>query len=293
MSDFEHGGKNLAKVHKKANDKKYFCYFTGFLEGVAASGEIEIGEVSPLIEQCQEFAQNVSDPDAIDFVQDFEAEILEHGSLTDAIHYRSQEIDIACDKSSLNRFMGYCAGIACDDLIKLKEAAGIVAYAEDNPFILNDNAAAAIVYCCKDALIDGVIDVEESADICIAITALVGDSYADTGISSLGGVPAFPEGKLPVPIEKLEGQTLVFTGNFQVTPRRILEDELAEFGAIIAQSITKKTDFVIVGSEAARDWVFTHKGTKLSKALDLYEENGRPIFISEAELKKTLILEKN
>jgi hypothetical protein len=292
MSELEHGGKALASIHRKANDKKFFCYFTGFLEGIAASGDLEPGEISPLVDQCLEFAANVSDTDAIDFVQDFEIDLLEHESIVNAIEYRSQEIDNACDKSSLNRFMGYCAGIACDDLIKFREAQGIVEYAEQNPAVLADPLAKSIVYICRDALIDGVIDQGESTDICEAITRLVGDSYADTGLSSLGGVPAFPEGALPHDLSALDGMTVVFTGNFEAKPRRILEDQLAEFNASIARTITKKTDFIIVGSEAARDWVFTHKGNKLSKALEMYHKAQRPIFISEAQLKKTLLRER-
>jgi hypothetical protein len=290
MPDLEHAGKDLANIHRKPNDKKYFCYFTGFLEGVAASGMIEDGEVSPLVQQCHEFALNISDPDALDFVQDFEAGLLEHGSVVDAIHYRAQTIDKACDKSSLNRFMGYCAGIACDDLIQLKEAIGIVEYAEQNPSILRDSSAAAIVFCCKDAVIDGMINEEESAEICEAITALVGDSYADTGISALGGVPVFSEGELPCTLHEMKGQVFVFTGNFEVTPRRIIEDQVTALNAKIAKSVTKKTDFVVVGAEAARDWVFTHKGLKLNKALKMHQDTGRPQFVSEAQLKKYLIL---
>lgn len=289
LAEFEHGGKKLARVHAKANDQKYFCYFTGFLDGVAASGLLETGEVEPLIEQCAEFAQNTRDEDAVEFLQDFEANLLEHASIADAVHYRSQEIDVDCKKSTLNRFMGYCAGIACDDLITIDEAIGVVSYAEHHPEILSDNDAAAIVFCCQDAVLDGEIDQQESADICHAITGLVGDSYADTGISSLGSVPLFPEGDFPSNLVELDGMTLVFTGNFEITPRKLLEDQISEFGATIARSVTKKTDFVVVGHEAARDWVFTHKGNKLAKALAMFQEAGRPVLISENQLKRRLV----
>ena len=293
MADFEHGGPKLAKVHGKSNDKKYFCYFTGFLEGIAASGALESGEVLPLLDQCAEFAQNTSDEDAIEFLRDFEVDLLEHGSIVDAVHYRMIKIDQNCTKSSLNRFMGYCAGIAGDDQITIGEAKGVVALSLANDAILQDSTAAAIVYCCEDAIIDGEIDCDESADICTAITALVGDAYADTGISALGSVPQFPEGSLPNRLSDIEGCTVVFTGNFEVVPRKVLEDEIAEFSAIIARSVTKKTDFVVVGHEAARDWSFTHKGNKLAKALDLFQATGRPALISENQLKKSLLIEKS
>ena len=55
MSNFEVGGSRLARVHKLENDRKWYCYFTGFLEGIAASGQLEVGEVEPLLAQCREF----------------------------------------------------------------------------------------------------------------------------------------------------------------------------------------------------------------------------------------------
>ncbi len=292
LGDLEHGGRILAKIHARTNDKKYFCYFTGFLDGVAASGMLETGEISPLVEQCAEFAQNTKDEDAMEFLRDFELDLLEFASIRDAVHYRSKEIDKECQKSDLNRFMGFCAGIACDGIITLDEAKRVVDFGAIGSSILEDPIAGAIVYCCSDAILDGVIDGQESVDICDRITALIGDSYADTGISSLGSVPLFPEGELPKKLIEIDGSAFVLTGNFEISPRRILEDELSEYGANIARSVTKKTDFVVVGHEAARDWVFTHKGNKLAKALSMYYETGRPVLISESQLKRSLIEEK-
>jgi hypothetical protein len=293
MSELERGGQTLGKIHRKANDKKYFCYFTGFLEGVVSSGAIENGEISPLVDQCKEFVLNIADSDAADFIADFEIDLLEHDAIADAVHYRLADIDQTCSKSALNRFMGFCAGIACDDMIRLEEAKGIILFAREHDDIMSDPIVRAIVYCCDDALLDGTIDAIESANICSAITQLVGDSYADTGLSSLGNTPVFPEGTLPNELTSLEGEIAVFTGNFDVRPRKILEDELAALGATISKTITSKTSYLIVGSEAARDWVSTHKGNKMIKALDLQGKTGRPEFISESQLKKALLSVKS
>lgn len=288
MSNFEHGSNDLGGIHRKANELKYFCYFTGFLEGIASSGAIEEGEFKPLLNQCAEFVLNTEDPDAADFIEDFEASILEHASILDAVEIRAEEIDINCEKSALNRFMGFCAGIACDDLIKIGEAQGVVDFAHHSPAILKDVNARSIVHCCKDAIEDGLIDAQESAEICAAITGLVGDCYADTGISSLGGVPVLPEGEVPENLHDLDGAMMVLTGNFDTQPRRLLEDELTVLGAKITKSVSGKTRYLIVGSEASRDWVSTHKGTKIKKALDLRESGDRPIFLAEGRLMNAL-----
>lgn len=68
MQDFEHGGPELARINRRNNDKKFFCHFTGFLEGISASGYLETGEVAPLLAECEEFVRRVRDGDALDII---------------------------------------------------------------------------------------------------------------------------------------------------------------------------------------------------------------------------------
>ena len=55
-----------------------------------------------MVDQCREFAANVSDTDAIDFVQDFEVDLLEHVSIVDAVHYRMEKIEVTCENNDLD-----------------------------------------------------------------------------------------------------------------------------------------------------------------------------------------------
>lgn len=281
MTDFEVGGATLGKIHGKKNDQKFFCYFTGFLEGIAASGNLEAGEVEPLIHQCCDFVSNIADGDANDIVEDFRADCLEFEQLTQTIEVRGELIDNACDRSATNRFMGFCAGIACDGVIKLEEAQKVVSFAKIWPSVFEDSFAKMILRECLDALEDGAISPEESTDICDAITQFIGDSYSDTGLSSLGGVAVFNPSKLP---DDLEGVVFVLTGAFSVSPRREIEARIADFGGQVASNVSKKVNFVVIATEASRDWVTTHKGHKIIKAQKLQEMHGFPEFIEEREL---------
>ncbi|MFZ7091964.1 BRCT domain-containing protein [Primorskyibacter sp. 2E233] len=284
MDKFETGSRTLARIHKAANDKKYFCYFTGFLEGIVASGRIEAEEIPPLISQCEDFIANIGDADASEIIEDFDVDLLEFESLENAIEYRGREIDTVCPKSSTNRFLGYCAGISCDGKITIDEARILKEKIDEAPVLLNDPICRSLKSICNDALEDGIIDPSESAEICNAITRLIGDAYNDTGISELGNVPVFEPHPIAADPTELEGANLVLTGSFSITPRRILEEHLEAHGSIIFRSVSRKTSFVVVASEASRDWVHTHKGTKIIRALKLQEETGKPRFISEADL---------
>lgn len=281
MSDYEVGDLKLGLIHAEANEKKLFCFFTGFLEGIAASGFVEIDEVEPLVRQCSEFLDQTGDFDAYDLLQDFEADLLEHETVIQVASTRVSDIDLGCERSAKNRFMGFCAGIACDDKITLQEAKRVVEFSREFPSILADVAVRAILLECNDALLDGEIDLDESAAICTAITRLVGDCYADTGLSALGNVAVFDAGELP---EDLDEQTFVLTGKFSISPRREIEARLCDLGGQILKTVSKKAKYIVVASEASRDWVETHKGHKIIKAQALREKTGFPVFIEERHL---------
>lgn len=288
MSDLEHEGHELARIHAKNNDRKYFCHFTGFLEGIVASGFLERGEVEPLIAECKEFVSRISDADAQDIVQDFECDLLEFEALADVIEYRQRKIDSSCSKSALNRFLGYCRGIVCDGVIKYAEAEGIVWYIQCNPELLNNTGVPAIYACCLDALADGILDSSESAEICDTIGFVIGDSYGDTGIAQSFGVANFSEMQLSSLEDDLDGAVVVLTGVFETKPRSVLEDKLAEFGAIITRHISGKTDLLIVGGQASRDWLEMNRGTKIKKAQEMRLSSNSPQFISESQLLRKM-----
>lgn len=284
MVSLEPGGSDLAAIHKLSNDKKYYCYFTGFLEGVAASGNIEVGELEPLLTQCVEFVENLDEADAREILEDFRADLLDFDSILDIAEYRAREIDRSCPKSSTNRFLGFVAAIACDDIITEKEAVAVVGLAEENGAILEDPFARNVVNLCKEALDDGIVEPSESAEICAGISRLVGDAYCDTGISSLGGTPDFTTASIGGDPAALEGKRFVLTGSFSISPRRIIEERLREYGAETTKSVSKKVDYIVIAEDASRDWVHTHKGTKIIKAMNLRDSHGRPDFVSEREL---------
>lgn len=284
----EHNGRALGAVHRIANDKKFFCHFTGFLEGVAASGMIERGEVAPLMAECREFVTRIADPDADDILQDFEIEVLEHETITEMVEVRSSSIDKACAKSALNRFLGYCRGIVCDNVITSEEAAGIVAAVQQRPELIETVGVREIYNTCRDAIADGIVTPDESLLICDAIARVVGDSYGDTGLSDVFGVANYEEHRLLSFPDEIEGKLVVLTGTFQSSPRSNFELQLEEIGAEICKSVSGKTDYLIIGGTASRDWIEVNRGTKLRKAMELRLSGKGPLFVSEWQMLRLM-----
>jgi len=288
MTKLTVGGRELAKIHQANNDKKFFCHLTGFIEGVVASGYLEKGEFEPVLVECKAFFEKIDDPDAYDILADFEAELLDFETITACAASRAREIDPTCDKSALNRFFGFCRGIACDGVIKAPEARSIVSIIQSRKNLFEIPGVLERYNTSVDAIADGIVDKEESEEIARAITAIVGDSYADTGLSSAFGVAVFEEYRFSKFHEELLGSTVVFTGSFRTFPRTRLEDHLSKLGATMSNSVSGKTHFLIIGGEASRDWIEMNRGTKMRKALDLRHKSDMPRLVSESQLMRHL-----
>jgi DNA ligase (NAD+) len=70
-------------------------------------------------------------------------------------------------------------------------------------------------------------------------------------------VSSVPVNTIVLPDSSLSGKTIVFTGTLETMTRAEAKSRAETLGAKVAGSVSKKTDFVVVGAEA---------GTKAKKA---------------------------
>jgi len=288
LARFEHNSGLLGKVHGEWNATKVFCHFTGFLEGIVASGYLETKEVEPLIVESIEFLERFDDFDALDVLEDFKADVLQYEMIVDAVDVRSKDIDTSCEKSSLNRFLGFCRGVVCDGIVTTEEAREILKKIDDDQSLLEVVGVKQIQLECVDAVQDGIVDSNESILICEAIGSIVGDSYGDTGIPQTAGTANFKEFRFDDVFSELDGSVVVFTGNFQEKPRSKFESRLEDLGANLAKNVSRKTDFLVIGGEASRDWIEMHRGTKMRRAQEILVNSDRPRFVSEAQILRLI-----
>lgn len=279
----------LAHIHWETNTEKFSGFFTGFLEGIVSSGGVEQTEIEPLLHTCAVQLQKYGDEDAFDILEDFKCDLLSREQLLDAIQQRAPYLDMTEHKVAMNRFMGFCAAIACDDIISLSEAKALVEWYERSELLQTDPVCRTIHQVAYDALEDGEISSTESDEICEVISNLVGDSYASTGVTALEKSANMPSIALRS-TDDLAGKVIVLTGKFSITPRSKIANALEAFGATTKSAPCSKTDYVLVASQCSRDWIYTHKGTKLVKALKLQDETGKPEFLSEFPVLKLLNL---
>lgn len=284
----------LETIHAERNKAKATCYWLGFLRGLIASDGIQEEELTPLILHTEEFLEHFQDEDADELLTEIcndwpsvsdEAE----GLIDNILEFREGEIDFEAGYNAANYFNGFMKGIACDNHISEREVRFALSFLETHPSLVRDPRVSDIKTQMLLSISDGSISEEESDELCAWISRLVGDSFADTGLSSAKDVAATEDFEVELDMATLVGKAVVVTGVFsgQYTRQEFIK-ALAQIGVRIANSVSKKVDVLVVADEASKHWATHNAGTKLLAAHELRTKYGTPSLITERVAIKAL-----
>lgn len=287
----------LEVFNQNAVNRKKALYWLGFLEGALASGTIETNEPNAIFEEAQSFANFFGDPDALDFIQDFNSKCFSSNEdMFDCIadisaekfqqliaHKRVSETD------ELNRFFGFCAGIICDGRVLATEAVAIRNRLIGSPVLGYDPSLKDLRSCVTRALSDGQLSQNELDEIREYLARLVGDGYADTGMSNIGSVAALDDLILDPARVNFIGRTFVITGPMRIGTRSQVVRLIEQAGGGYAGAPSRSTDYVVVAVSASAMWKTTHYGTKIERAREIAAKGASLAFLCESALEKALI----
>ena len=272
----------LGRIHRNANQWKAVGYWIGFLKGVVASEAIETQEKKALVSHSQELFEGFQDGDAFDVLEDLENldETEMYDLLEQIISIRSSADDYIANVKPVNEFFGFLKGIACDGVISLEELKTLIEFISSNKNMLEDCRISDIYKISKLAVADGKISESEQEEILDYITRVVGDSMADTGISTSRDIPQLEGMLLSLEEYDFEGKEVVLTGTFCMV-KRIFWEFLEKQGANAKKGITKNTDLLICSEMGSEHYVTPNAGTKILKAIDSRSRDGSPDFAME------------
>ncbi|RVB72043.1 MULTISPECIES: BRCT domain-containing protein [unclassified Mesorhizobium] len=291
--ELKYGGSALWRIHAKSNRRKAEAYWLGFLEGVLASESIESLEIASIRAEAEQFLQLFGDDDAADLIQDLDTAYSDYrgeifGIISGIVDYRLRPFSESSPNDCCNRFFGFCAGIACDNRLKIMEVEKLIDRIDQNAQLLDDARIAALKRVAAKAISDGHLSTDEEEDIGEWIVRLVGDSCADTGLPTYGNTPSIDGVLRDSSMLVFENAGFVVTGNFSMGPRKAIEGWIVERGGVVTRSVSRSTDYLIIAAIASRDWLHSHQGTKIIEALKLREKGGNIHFVEELTLQKAL-----
>lgn len=177
---------------------------------------------------------------------------------------------------TVDELIGIAKGMIADGVINSKEADFLTCWLNENMHLSGDvwpiNVISQKVY---EMLSDGIIDSDERSALFDLLSECVGGRPVAEKISSFS--TSLPLDS-PPPAIKFEGRSFCLTGCFAMGPRRACEQQILSRGGNIMSSVTRKLDFLVIGSIGSRDWLHSTHGTKIIKAVE-YRDNGVGISI--------------
>lgn len=182
------------------------------------------------------------------------------------------------DRRSADALAGLAAGITADGVVSLEEAQFLQRWLKANVAHLEDPVVNLLYQRLDLMLRDGVLDADESADLLHILRRFGGIELAKTQPEQCYSAPNDLPFNHPVPELVCEGRLFVFTGTMAYGPRKACQQLVEERGGLIAGSVNKKTDFLIVGSIGNEQWRHSSYGLKIMRAVEL-RDSGVPLAI--------------
>ncbi|AXO79200.1 hypothetical protein DZC78_01980 [Olleya aquimaris] len=173
--------------------------------------------------------------------------------------------------TDLQTLQGICHGILADGIINEKEVRDLEKWLDNNTHLSTYYPYDEIRSLMLSIVSDGIIEEEEILILKAYLNQFVNienkeiakqidQDTADINIS--GHCTSEPN-------IDFDGKTFCVTGVLKSGNRSELENLISDLGGIPTRTVTKKTDYLIVGDNGNPAWAFACYGRKVEKALEM------------------------
>lgn len=174
--------------------------------------------------------------------------------------------------------LGLVKGVPADGVVTDLEARKLWDWTDAHRDVVSVWPGKVLASRLKRIFADGHVSDEEREDLQELLELLVGGE---------GGLIAKESTSTELPIDRpppsieIPDRVFVLTGRFAFGPRHECEKALKRIGGWVETRVTRRTDFVVIGTFGSRDWIQTTHGRKIQKAVDYREKYGAPHIIAE------------
>lgn len=166
-------------------------------------------------------------------------------------------------------------GVLADGVVSEREAELLRDWCAANRAAVAQWPGSILAKRLHQIFADGVVEEEERQDLLGLLQDIVGGK---TGILfGLTTSSKLPLDEPPPPV-RFVTKVFVFTGTFAFGPRFACERQVERLGGRCDPRVTRKTDFLVVGTFGSGGWVQAAFGRKIEQALRVREQ-GFPIAI--------------
>lgn len=181
--------------------------------------------------------------------------------------------------------MGFLTGIASDGVLNDQEVTALSQWLEQRKAVRHTWPASVIIERLNNILEDGLISDEEREDLLQTLRGITAPATNPTGISYEASTEVWED---QVDHIDIAGKLFCLTGDFVIGDRNTVDTLLRMKGAELSPNVTSRVDYLVIGTLASRDWLYTSHGRKIEKALLLRREGAAITIITERSLLRFL-----
>lgn len=283
-------GKNM-KEHSRTfnnfrNIEKAINSLKGILSGLTADRKLNEHEVLFLDVWLKSQEHLHEDGDVIDLL-DLTCDILRDGIIEQEELDDLNElcVDILSYKKAftyeaegvINEFLGVLQGVTADGVVNIKEFDFVSSWIKSHSDLKSTWPIDVVQKRILEITEDNHVSDAELADFAETMKLVTGSRFDETG-SADGSATEFLQDEIT---ELNFERAFCFTGKFVSGSRKTIEKAAAERGATLKDNISQQVDYLVIGSVASRDWMFTSHGRKIESAVKLRNEGHNIKIITE------------
>jgi len=177
----------------------------------------------------------------------------------------------------VDTLIGLRKGLIADGLVVKSEAEFLLSWliqnqGTSNPVFLNLLEKISLM------LEDSVLDEEESLELFSVLRQVSGENSEIGELAKTSSLPV----NSPMPDIEFVSKLFLFTGTFAYGNRRSCEELIESLGGINSGGVTKKLNYLILGTYVTDSWAHENFGRKIETAIE-YRSNGVPLAIITEE----------
>jgi hypothetical protein len=182
--------------------------------------------------------------------------------------------------SDLQVLQGICHGILADGVINDAEILALNQWLEQNEHLKRYYPYDEIRMVLEKVLQDGIIDNTERIMLKCFLSQFIdlkNQAIADNINSEVNHLPI--SGLCTNdPIVDFDSKSFCITGALKRCGRSVIHSEISQLNGIPVNSVSSKTDYLVVGDSGNQAWAFACYGRKVEEAVNL-RKKGHPIMI--------------
>lgn len=173
----------------------------------------------------------------------------------------------------IDELVGLARGVAADGKLNHAEVEFLQKWLAANLSISNQPMIRKLYERINSILQDGIADPDECLDLLDTLNSFSSRDFELGEVLKSSTLPLCD----PAPALQFESHRYCFTGTFNFGGRGECEAAVFDRGGV-AGSLTRATNFLVIGMYATESWKHSSFGNKIVKAMDM-RENGVPISI--------------